>query len=116
MANAYRNFWTLDATTNVVSVYTCPAETVALVKSISAYNTHASATPDWTLTVTALRDAVSSDFIYKVITSVPAKGKKEFLEGDESTVLILEEADVLKFTTTVTSANISVSVLQQDRT
>jgi len=52
----------------------------------------------------------------QVITSVPAKGKKEFLEGDESTLLVLEESDVLKFTTTATSANISVSVLQQDRT
>ena len=103
MANAYRNFWTLDATTNVVSVYTCPAETVALVKSISAYNTHASATPDWTLTVR--QSSSTTDFIYKVINNVPAKGKKEFLEGD-----------ALKFTTTSTSANISVNVLQQDRT
>jgi len=114
MANAYRNFWTLDATTNIVSVYTCPSETVAVIKSISAYNTHATATPDWTLTVT--QSSSGTDFIYKVISSVPAKGKKEFLEGDESTLLVLEESDVLKFTTTATSANISVSVLQQDRT
>ena len=114
MANAYKNIWTADATTNVKTVYTCPTETVALVKSISAYNTNASSTPDWTLTVTDSGSA--TDFIYKVITSVPAKGKKEFLEGDESTLLVLEESDVLKFTTTATSANISVSVLQQDRT
>jgi len=114
MANAYKNVWVADATTNVVSVYTCPPETVALVKSISAYNTHASAAPDWTLTVR--QSSSSTDFIYKVITSVPAKGKKEFLEGDESTLLILEEGDALKFTTTSTSANISVNVLQQDRT
>ena len=114
MANTYRNIWVADATTNVKTVYTCPAETVAIVKSISAYNTHASSPPYWTLTV---RDSGSStDFIYKIIASVPAKGKKEFLEGDESTLLVLEESDVLKFTTTATSANISVSVLQQDRT
>ena len=52
----------------------------------------------------------------KSMVSVPPQGKKEFLEGDESTLLVLEESDVLKFTTTATSANISVSVLQQDRT
>ena len=114
MANAYRNVWVADATTSVTTVYTCPTETVALVKSISAYNTHASATPNWTLTVA--QSSSGSDFIYKVIASVPAKGKKEFLEGDESTLLVLEEGDALKFTTTATSANISVSVLQQDRT
>ena len=93
MANAYKNIWVADATTSVKTVYTCPAETVAVVKSISAYNTHASATPTWTLTVN--QSSSSSDFIYKVIASVPAKGKKEFLEGDESTLLILEEGDVL---------------------
>jgi len=114
MANAYRNVWVADATTNVKTVYTCPAETVAIVKSISAYNTHASATPDWTLTVT--QSSSATDFIYKVFSNVAAKGKKEFLEGDESTLLILEEGDALKFTTTVTTANISVNVLQQDRT
>jgi len=114
MANAYKNIWVADATTTVKTVYTCPTETVALVKSISAYNTHATATPDWTLTVT--QSSSATDFIYKVIGTVPAKGKKEFLEGDESTLLVLEEGDALKFTTTVTSANISVNVLQQDRT
>ena len=103
MANTYRNIWKADATTNIVTVYTCPAETVAIVKSISAYNTHASSTPDWTLTVT--QSSSATDFIYKVFSNVAAKGKKEFLEGD-----------ALKFTTTITTANISVNVLQQDRT
>ena len=114
MANKFINTQFDLNTTNAKVVYTCPAETVALVKSISVYNTHASSTPDWTLTVTD--SGSSTDFIYKVIASVPAKGKKEFLEGDESTILVLEESDILKFTTTATSANISVSVLQQDRT
>ncbi len=34
MANTYRNIWKADATTNIVTVYTCPAETVALVDSV----------------------------------------------------------------------------------
>ena len=50
------------------------------------------------------------------VTLTNTQTKKEFLEGDESTLLVLEESDILKFTTTATSANISVSVLQQDRT
>ena len=41
---------------------------------------------------------------------------KEFLEGDQSTLLVLEESDALSFQTTVTSANVFVSVLEQDRT
>ena len=44
------------------------------------------------------------------------KTTKEFLEGDQSTLLVLEEADALHFQTTVTSANVFVSVLEQDRT
>ena len=37
MANTYRNIWKADATTNIVTVYTCPAETVAVVKSVSPF-------------------------------------------------------------------------------
>ena len=51
MANSYRNSIDVVATTNIKTVYTCPAETVALVKSISAYNAHGSTAADWTLTL-----------------------------------------------------------------
>mgnify|MGYP003149099367 FL=1 len=54
--------------------------------------------------------------VYAKAASTAAAGKVEFLEGDKSTVLVLEESDALKFTTTVTSANVSISVMQQDRT
>ena len=56
------------------------------------------------------------NFVYKGETSVAAATKKEFLSADESSILILEESDALKFSTTVTSANVFVSVLEQDRT
>ena len=114
MANSYRNSIDVVATTNIKTVYTCPAETVALVKSVSVYNAHASATADWTLTL--YDSSATANVVYAKAASTAAAGKVEFLEGDKSTVLVLEESDALKFTTTVTSANVSISVLQQDRT
>ena len=51
MANTYKNSINTIATTNIQTVYTCPAETVALVKSVAAYNAHASATADWTFSL-----------------------------------------------------------------
>ena len=114
MANSYRNSIDVVATTNTKTVYTCPAETVALVKSISAYNAHGSTGADWTLTL--YDSSATANVVYARAASTAAAGKVEFLEGDKSTVLVLEESDALKFTTTVTSANVSISVLQQDRT
>jgi|TARA_R100000808_G_C2113343_1_gene126742 hypothetical protein len=114
MANVYKNNINVVATTNIQTLYTCPAETVALVKSVSAYNAHASATADWTLTL--YDSSATANVVYAKAASTAAAGKVEFLEGDSSTVIVLEESDAIKFTTTVTSANVSISVLQQDRT
>ena len=114
MANIYKNSIDVVSTTNIKTVYTCPSETVALVKSISAYNAHASASADWTLT---LYDAsATSNVVYAKNASTASAAKVEFLEGDASTLLVLEESDAIKFTTTVTSANVVINVLQQDRT
>tara|TARA_R100001143_G_scaffold50155_1_gene45111 strand:- start:290 stop:634 length:345 start_codon:yes stop_codon:yes gene_type:complete len=114
MANKYKLNITPVATTSITTVYTCPAENVAIVKSISAYNTHASSAADWILKV--YNNSASAAFVYKGAASVTAASKKEFLEGDESTLLVLEESDALHFSTTITSANVFVSVLEQDRT
>ena len=114
MANKYKINITPVATTAITTVYTCPAENVAIVKSISAYNTHASSAADWILKV--YNNSASAAFVYKGAASVTAASKKEFLEGDESTLLVLEESDALHFSTTITSANVFVSVLEQDRT
>ena len=114
MANKYKIDITPVATTSITTLYTCPAANVAIVKSISAYNTHPSASANWVLSV---RDnSASTDFVYKGETAVNAATKKEFLSADESSILVLEESDSLKFSTTVTSANVFVSVLEQDRT
>ena len=114
MANKYKLNITPVATTSITTVYTCPAENVALVKSISAYNTHASSATNWILKV--YDNSATAAFVYKGEASVTAATKKEFLEGAESTLLVLEESDALHFQTTVTSANVFVSVLEQDRT
>ena len=114
MANKYKINITPVATTSITTLYTCPTANVAIVKSISAYNTHPTAPTNWVLSV---RDnSASADFVYKGETSVAAATKKEFLSADESSILILEESDALKFSTTVTSANVFVRVLEQDRT
>ena len=114
MANTYKNSINTVATTNIQTVYTCPAETVALVKSVAAYNAHALATADWTLTL--YDSSATANVVYAKAAITSASGKVEFLEGDSSTVLVLEESDAIKFTTSVTSANVVISVLQQDRT
>ena len=51
MANAYKNVVTAVATTDITTVYTCPTETVALIKSISVYNVRASVAIDVTLSI-----------------------------------------------------------------
>ena len=114
MANKYKINISPVATTSITTVYTCPAENVALVKSISAYNTHAANPANWILKV--YDNSSTASFIFRGITSVAAATTKEFLEGDQSTLLVLEESDALSFQTTVTSANVFVSVLEQDRT
>ena len=114
MANKYKINIVPIATTDITTVYTCPAENVALVKSISVYNTHATTPANWILKV--FNNDSSAAYIYRGITSVAAATTKEFLEGDQSTLLVLEESDALSFQTTVTSANVFVSVLEQDRT
>ena len=114
MANKYKINITPVATTTITTVYTCPAENVALVKSISAYNAHASASADWILKI--YDSSSTNTYAYKKFASVATATKKEFLEGAESTLLVLEASDAIKFNTSVTSATLFISVLQQDRT
>jgi len=114
MANKYKINIVPIATTSITTVYTCPVANVALVKSISAYNVHATTPANWILKV--YDNESTAAYIYRGITSVAAATTKEFLEGDQSTLLVLEESDALHFQTTVTSANVFVSVLEQDRT
>ena len=115
MANAYKNVVTAVATTDITTVYTCPTETVALIKSISVYNVSASVAIDVTLSIYDKSGDVTK--AYEKKASLAAATKYEFLQTGYSSILVLEESDLLRVTcSTANGLNIMVSVLQQDRT
>ena len=115
MANAYKNDIMAVATTDITTVYTCPAETVALVKSISVYNVSASVAIDVTLSIYDKSGDVTK--AYEKKASLAAATKYEFLQTGYSSILVLEESDLLRVTcSTANGLNVMVSVLQQDRT
>ena len=115
MANAYKNYITAVATTDITTVYTCPVETVALVKSISVYNVSASVAIDVTLSIYNKSGDVTK--AYEKKASLAAVTKYEFLQTGYSSILVLEESDLLRVTcSTANGLNVMVSVLQQDRT
>ena len=115
MANAYKNDITAVATTDITTVYTCPTETVALIKSISVYNVSASVAIDVTLSIYNKSGDVTK--AYEKKASLAAATKYEFLQTGYSSILVLEESDLLRVTcSTANGLNVMVSVLQQDRT
>jgi len=115
MANAYKNVITAVATTDITTVYTCPTETVALIKSISVYNVSASVAIDVTLSIYDKSGDVTK--AYEKKASLAAVTKYEFLQTGYSSILVLEESDLLRVTcSTANGLNVMVSVLQQDRT
>jgi hypothetical protein len=115
MANAYKSVVTAVATTDITTVYTCPVETVALIKSISVYNVSASVAIDVTLSIYNKSGDVTK--AYEKKASLAAATKYEFLQTGYSSILVLEESDLLRVTcSTANGLNVMVSVLQQDRT
>ena len=115
MANAYKNDITAVATTDITTVYTCPTETVALIKSISVYNVSASVAIDVTLSIYDKSGDVTK--AYEKKASLAAATKYEFLQTGYSSILVLEESDLLRVTcSTANGLNVMVSVLQQDIT
>ena len=113
MANKFVNRFVELTNTDVTTVYTCPAATVALIKSISVYNNNAGSVD---ITISVQDDSASTLFPYAKKTSLTTKTKEEFLSGDESTVLILEQADILKVQSTIEDPVVTLSILEQDRT
>jgi hypothetical protein len=115
MANVYKNDITSVATTDLTTVYTCPAETAAIIKSISIFNVDASTSIDVTLSIYDASSTLTKNYEKKA--SLTALTKYEFLQVGYSSVLILEESDLLRVTcSTANGINVMVSVLQQDRT
>ena len=110
MANKYINkAFDLDSTA-AIPIYTVPAETVAIVKTVQGYNDTASAE-----TVTMSFTDASASTTYNI--GYAASSVVEQLELLTSNLLVLEEGDILILTASVADRVTGVaSILEQDRT
>lgn len=89
MANNYKNAKADLTTTNVTTVYTCPAATTAIVKSILVSEDSGNAD---TITVT-ITDTASAAFSLFKVKAVGANTTVELLTAP----LVVEESEILKF-------------------
>ena len=89
MANNYKNAKADLTTTNVTTVYTCPAATRAIVKSILVSEDSGNAD---TITVTITVTASAAFSLFKV-KAVGANTTVELLTAP----LVVEESEILKF-------------------
>ena len=112
MANVYKNIQAvISSAASDVDMYTAPAETTSIVKSIKLYNTHSG-----NLVVDVIvRDASSAtDFEYETLT-VNTDASEDLLS--EGNILILEAGDILKMQTPTTNVvKMTAAVLQTSRT
>lgn len=103
MANAFKNYIAASVTTQT-SVYTTPSATQTTVIGLNIANTNASAA-SVDIQVTS---GATTIYIVKG-APIPVGGALVAVGGDQK--LVLEAADVLKVTSTVT-VDVSVSVLE----
>jgi hypothetical protein len=113
MANKFINTFVELTTTGVIDIYTCPAATVALIKSISVYNNNVASVD---ITVSIQDNSSSTIFPYAQKANLATLIKQEFLAGDASSILILEESDILKVQSSIADPVVTLSILEQDRT
>ena len=94
-------------------VYTVPAATTAIIRSISVYNTDIN---PMDVTLSILDDSTSTTFNYDYKAALAATTKFEFLNSDNSILLVLEESDKLQVTcSTAAGLNLIVSALEISR-
>ena len=106
MANVYTNYKVDLTTTNETTVYTVPAETTAIVKSIRVSNDDASNACTLTMTLT---DSSSNAFSLEKDKSIAAKTSAELL----TSTLVAKESEVFKATAqNANDLHIIISVLQ----
>ena len=108
MANKFINAQFSLTTTNPVAVYTCPAETVAMIKSIQSYNSSSG-----TVSVTASITDNSASATYNFSKRTLGAGtSSDLLTG----VKVFEENDILNLTSSYTGVVTgTVAILEQDR-
>ena len=110
MANKYINKAFDLNSTGAITIYTVPAETVAIVKTVQAYNDTASA-----VTVTLSFTDASASTTYNIGYATSSTVQQFSLLSDS--LLVLEESDILKLTASVgTQVTGVASILEQDRT
>ena len=110
MANRYINKAFDLSTTGATTIYTVPAETVAIVKAVQGFNDTASAVTV-TMSFTDASASTTYDIGYATSSTV------QQFELLTSNLLVLEESDVLKLTASVgTQVTGVASILEQDRT
>ena len=115
MANTYKKIVKLiGVTTPNQEVYEVPTATTSIIKSISVYNTDAS-TMDITLSI--YNKADTANYAYDFKSALVGTTKFEFLNSDNSMLLVLEESDKLQVTCSTTGGlNLIVSALEISRT
>jgi hypothetical protein len=108
MANTYKNVTTALSTTNSTTIYTVPTATVAIIKTISVFNTNASTAATLTVQITDSSASATRTFDFIDVAAVTKKG---FLLNGEN--IILDEADILKMTAeTANYFDVYVSILE----
>ena len=112
MANIYKNIQAkITSAGSYDDMYTAPAETTSIVKSIKLYNTHVS---NLVVDIKVYDLSGTTDFEYDTVT-VDASGSVDLLTFNN--VLILEAGDILKMQTpTGNVVKMTTSVLQTSRT
>ena len=112
MANVYKNIQAvISAAGSDVDMYTVPAETTSIVKSIKLYNTHGS---NLVVDVTVYDASSTTDFEWETLT-VNTDASEDLLTYNN--VLILEAGDILKMQTPTTNVvKMTAAVLQTSRT
>ena len=111
MANIYKNIQTtINQAASDVDMYTAPAETTSIVKSIKLYNTHGS---NLVVDIKVYDLSSTTDFEYDTVT-VTASGSVDLLTFNN--VLVLEAGDILRMQTPTTNVvKMTASVLQTSR-
>ena len=104
MANIYKKVNTDLITGTEQSVYTAPSNTRALIKSIHVYNEGAGDA------VVTIKITSGSTYFYSKKT-IAADANHEFVAN----VLILEENDILKMLSDITGPDVTISLLEINR-
>ena len=111
MANVYKNIQAkVTSAGSFDDMYTAPAETTSIVKTIKLFNTHGSALD---VTIKVYDASSTTDFEYDVANVTPSKGVDVLTFNN---ILILEAGDKLKMQCATTDViKMTASVLQTSR-